>query len=689
MAYTYTFPSQETPAGTLEFQVKVLNGSGSSTLTDKYFSSSFKWIEQADLKGGELASPVAEFVIDDDTDNLFQDTIFPALRQYSSFTGDNSVMIIVTLNSNVKFIGVVAPKTINIEYYYASNDELEDKKTSITFSCIWIFDFLKAISASTFATGTLSGASYSKIFVHNTVTYYWSSLYNILRGCCDLLATDFGLTVNLSVDYLGYHFYTNSYLSDANYGLPSVSAARETFYGFNTFRKENARSFDDLELSQGTNTVGILIGANASYVNGVLTIGSFSPMGYMDEEEGNYAGSAYDLFVGILNSFALMARFTYVSATELSVSICSRFSGNERPIPSIIEITDEPFSVLAWRGLNITSKITGNSVNKTFLNSLGQDVFQKELMFDFRNNIELAGYVMNNPVNSIFSLTSMPNVGTLRLIRDLGMGANKLSNSSFDSDLTGWSAVGGTVGTWAYSATTGKNDEAGCLKLSSIVNGSDHSIKQTISPVLESNLVLGSYWVKVVPLTSDADDLEIRLFVDFFIGSARYSGLMHTIKGNELSTDIDTGWKLIASNYDYRYRSTNRLRADGTTRDDNNGSANRRDSEFGRVKPIPYDSFAIRIQPVTFASGCAELYFDECKLYDGYLNTPDIVARMIEDNFVSDNLTALRKVKVDGILLETKISDYCLYEGNRYYIQRLSYDVMNNETELEAINYQQ
>jgi len=98
MAYTYTFPEQTISAGVLGFEVKMLQGSGSATVTSKYFSSDLSGLNQTDLKGGELASPVWDFTIDDDADNLFQDTIFPSLTSSSVFSGDNNVVVAVTLN---------------------------------------------------------------------------------------------------------------------------------------------------------------------------------------------------------------------------------------------------------------------------------------------------------------------------------------------------------------------------------------------------------------------------------------------------------------------------------------------------------------------------------------------------------------------------------------------------------------
>lgn len=683
MAYTYTFPEQTIPAGVLGFEVKLLQGSGSETLLDKYFSSDLTGIIQTDLKGGELASPAWDFTIDDDTNNLFQDTIFPTLTSSSVFSGDNNVIVAVTLNGGVKFIGTIIPKSISIEYYYSENDVLSGKRAKIQFSCIWIFEWLKTISAESLGT-SLKDSAYSQTFTYNTITFYWASIYSTMKCCCDLLATNFGYTVGFSVENIGLTFYSNSYINDASFG-----AATNNFYAFNVFRVSNSFSFDDLSIESKDNGVGLLVGSNAT---------DYETIGYFDKEENLYAQTAYDLFCGILNSLSLICKFSFPSSSNINVKVTSRDGGGDVLLPQVLQMSDVPFSAIGWDSIDIDSKISGNAVKKTYSGS-GAGVFQKSLLLDFKNDTDLSGYIIDGSTgsNSIFSLCAPPIYGSLRMIREAGLGANQITNASFDTNLTGWTATSGSAGTWSHLNAIGKDGASGVAKLSNIANNGIHQLEQTITP--DTRKLLGSYWMKIVPLTSDALNLVIKMYVNYYIGSVRYTGLEHTIYGTDLWTADNiasfialagaypAGWNLVSSNYDYKFirNVASRIRVDGSSRDDRNTLNDVRRGDRNR-EPM-YEKFAIRIIPTTFSSGCAEVWVDGAKMIEGFINTPDIVSSTIEKNFIADNTSFLKKIKVNGILDGIDVADYTEYEGKTYYINKIRYNFKENETDIEAINY--
>ena len=204
MAKVYTFPDQDTIAGTLGFEFTVSNGTGTQTLDSKFFSSEFSCGSQTEFFAGDLQSVFADFIVDNDEDLLFSGEILPAMNDGAYVT------VKVTLDGDVFFRGSIEPTTISSFTINTTNDALDNEKTGYKFRCNWVFSLLKEITTGQLFTQINSDKTKYKVF--NIPSRFSSTaspggtslsmvpLSGIINAILDLFTANYGYTIDYSND---------------------------------------------------------------------------------------------------------------------------------------------------------------------------------------------------------------------------------------------------------------------------------------------------------------------------------------------------------------------------------------------------------------------------------------------------------------------------------------------------------
>ena len=302
----YIFPTQEINGGSVDIVVYTSGGDGTPvTVTEKYFSS-VKISESTEERGGQIKSYSADITVDVDKDNLFTGTFFPYLYETNGY-----VHLLIYIDGEIRFYGSVLPNSINLNTFYATNDDLENRQNSVTFKCGWILDLLRNVQMDTVYNSVLTNNLYESVTGEFSINTKFATLTNIVGRCIGLLNSTFGLNVllNIRADETLYEFKSND----------AVSGVANRYY----FAFEGNRSPDSLGVAvgdasiSGANKLGLVI-QYASAVNPLF-----------DPTSDKYIGSAYDFVVGLCKAFGLYPKASYDSLEvfDLIVDVSPRTAG--------------------------------------------------------------------------------------------------------------------------------------------------------------------------------------------------------------------------------------------------------------------------------------------------------------------------------------------------------------------------
>ena len=649
MSKTYTFPTQQVIGGELSFEVRTSSGSGTEAIADKYFSSEVSVTDETEFLGGELQSQYADFVIDFDKDNLFRDTIFASLS--GVVDNDEFVAVKVSLNGAVIFHGNIVPSTIDIQPFHSDADNIEESKNTISFRCVWVLGLLRYISAEEVGNKIVLSPTVSPFIPrYKEVTandglgtqMKFVSLISIMERCLELLNSLYGFTVQMNIETdLPYVFYSKDRIVPPQQNDRYVYPPGITEDGNVDF----ARISDDLY------GVGVVLTKGDGTLGGIFQSVIVDSDGN-NQENPNYAETAYNLFVGVLKSFGLYANVNY-SGTTIIVDVKTRITGTQKNLTEILSAQVVPFSELSRDAVEVSSKISGNTYKKIF-DAVGDSTYSAVTTYDFANNFDMPGGA--DPLNSIYSLM-FPYSNAFMLIRDCGILPNLISNSHFNSDISGWTAVSGT---WVWSAPpVGAGMGSGSMRLAL---GTGNSVNEVTTPlprtVFDYLIVSAFFYVTNVTINLTSSAIE----VDF---------VFYDADDNELFTTFGQ-FELKDLSYPKTAFRNNKTMFKGTCRMPNRTS-------------IGVAKVGIRIEGVDI-TGSGFIYVDRVNCYIDRKGTPELVGALVEDYFANGKLER-RQYVVNGARSDIRCGDFIYPNNQKYYVKKNKYSLRNNETELEVINY--
>jgi len=637
MSKVYTFPTQETLSGTMVVQITTSSGSGTETLTDKYFSDESSIAFDTEFLGGDLLSPYADLTVDYDKNDLFKSTILPDVN-----SEDGYALVKISLDGEPKFYGVIEPSTVAKIPFHAENDSQDGQKNSITFRIIWVFMLAKRISKSDLANRLLTVAQQNNQYFTSdgnwtSTGYSYVSLRDIINAVLYLMNSNYGFTYTVSFS-----------LTDVLFFSKGDGSAASTPYNFPYIANAGIVDFSSFGASVEPSLIHGKISATPSA--GSLTVAAESGTLFYDSNDTTFE-NAYDFFVGILKSFGMYCKITHSTTVDLIVDIGTRVSGIQVNLSDVLTAEEIPFSELSRSSMDIKSLQSGNSYEKVF-NNLGTSQFSAQLPLDFGNDLDFPGGL--DPVNSIKSLVFpiqnvVPNPITglrqphFQLIREIGLGENKLLNSQFTTNLDNWAAGG----TWVWSNTDIYEMSGGSARvtLNTLVA---QEITQTLSVESYDGLIFGG-WFKA----NYDGGTGVTIIIRFYDGAT-------VISSESFSIDTINNWFLIYSV----------IRA-GVVR---------------RNKGVTITKVGVSVNPGVAGTASQYLYMDRTFCYRNRFGTPQLVGMQVEDYF-NDGILTRQKHTLNGRNENTMPGNYYLSGLTKFYIKKNKWSFRNYETDIEAINY--
>lgn len=619
---TYTFPTQQVLSGSLSFEVKTSVGSGTVVVADKYFSDEVVITNETEFLGGDLQSASATINIDYDKNGFFRGTILPI-----ALTVDGWVFIKITLEGDILFYGKVEPTTITYTPFYATNDALDEQRTSIEFRCIWGGELTKLITKKDLADRLLTTAVADGKYVSGTGSYLvdgytYVTLEDIIQQVFYLLNSTYGITYHLSFSLGEITFYSKgdsalSYL----YSFPNY-----LYYG-NISNGALGQPLSPCLIHGKVDGVTIATGkpSAVSAESGTL---------FYDSADSTFI-NAYDFFVGILKSFGLYCEVTHNSTYDMIVKIGQRVGFDEVNINDVLTSSEIPMSEVSRSKINVTSKLSGNAYVKEFPN-IGTSEFSYQLPLDYGNDLDFCGG--SDPVNSIKSLCMPFGNNTMELIRYAGLGQNQLVNQTLYSDINGWTVDSGS---WVYNDTSHLLGMFGAR--ATLDNVFEQQISQTLTSGFDDGAIFGGRFFSnyanvnvIIRFYSGANLLQMQSFRiaeigSFLIYSAIPAGLM-------------------------------------------------RNNPTAKITLV-----TVSVQPVSAGSGTSYIWMNNMFFQRSRKGTPEFVGLQLEDLF--NNAGQIRKnITLNGVQ-KIKPSNYFIENGVNFYLKKVEWQLRNHETVIEAINY--
>ncbi len=643
MSKIYTFPTQQVIAGELSFEVRTSYGSGTEAIADKYFSSEVSIVDETEFLGGEIQSQYADFKIDFDKDNLFRDTIFASLS--GVVDNDEFVAVKVSLNGAVIFHGNIVPATINIEPFHSDSDGIENSKDTISFRCVWVLGLLRYVSAEEVGNAVLVNETYYKELTANDglgAQMKFVSLISVMKRCLELLNSLYGFTVQMNIETdLPYVFYSKDRIVPPNQNNRYVYPSGIQEDGAVDF----ARISDDLY------AIGVVLTKGDGTLGGIFEAIIVDSDGN-NQQNPNYAETAYNLFVGVLKSFGLYANVSY-SGSTIVVDVKTRVTGTQKNLGEVLSASVVPFSELSRDAVEVSSQISGNAYKKIF-DAIGDSTYSAVTTYDFANDLDMPGGA--DPLNSVYSLM-FPYSNAFMLIRDCGILPNLISNSYFNTDINGWTVQSGT---WVWSAPpAGSQMGAGSMRLA-LGTGNSENIVTTELPRTVYDFLIVSAFFYVTNVTINVVSSAIE--VDF---------VFYDEDDNELFTSFGQ-FELKDLSYPKTAFRNNRTMFKGTCR-----MPNRTTTGIAKV--------GIKIEGVDI-TGSGFIYVDRVNCYIDRKGTPELAGALVEDYFANGKLER-RAYTVNGARSDIRCGDFIYPNNQKYYVKKNKYSLRNNETEIEVINY--
>ena len=230
-----------------------------------------------------------------------------------------------------------------------------------------------------------------------------------------------------------------------------------------------------------------------------------------------------------------------------------------------------------------------------------------------------------------------------------------IANNEFISNNGSWSPISGG---WTHSGLASYNAGSGngSMVLPVSTNGTFDTEYVFSSPKSLSALFLLWFMVDAPPT-----DGQLIIRMSFYNGSSmnQEKVFVFTPPG---SPSIPSDWRLLTSFFDIQ-------------------------SVFGDAPGvISVDRVRITVVTIGITSPSFNIFFDNTSCFRAWNTVPKFLGSKMIDYFYARGQNKNIRT-IDGIQ-NINIKDYYSYNGSTYYVKKVEYDFVNNETNLEAINYQ-
>lgn len=541
-----------------------------------------------------------------------------------ALTDGEFVKVKFKIGDEVKFIGKLEPLTIGYNPFYADNADLDNQKNEINFKCVSLLDTAKLITRQQLIDSLSS-------FVIDNGRYV--------------------LVVGEGVDQY-YYYVTFRDLIDriialigSTYSITyqiTYSLTDYTFYGKGDGSNDGnyiypaVTSTGGVRAKFGENQEPSLLFATAVPATGIIpTTADLTHVGYFASGDETFS-NAYDFLVGALKSFGLYCKIEHTPAKDLFLTIGTRTSGENVNLQDVLSGGEVPMTMIARKKVNVTSGKSGNSYIKDFPNT-GITEFSQECSFDFGNDLDFNG----TEYNSVYSVMIPAEGYYFVLSRYIGLGSNYLLNPNMNVNLDSWTAGG----SWTFDITSPIDIFAGGTARATLTqpSGSAPELSQVIPTELNDGIIFGG-----LVRTNDADSV---FAIKVYSGST-------LIKTETFQLPVDTTVML------YTVLDAKQRR---------------------NVASQPITKVMVTAYYLSSPNPSGYVWFGYSFLQRARKGTPQLVGLQIEDLFNDGNLSTVQRT-LNGIQ-DIKPSDYFTYQGERYYIKKVNWQIKNHETEIEAINY--
>lgn len=661
MSKTYTFPQLNLVSGTFDITIKTSRGSGSTSVSEKYFSSINPLVKETEVFGGSLRHDSVSFSIEHDKDNYFRDTILASFQD-----ADGWVDILVQSNGVYEFYGTIDPTTVSAQRFYVDGDIHE----SISFDAHWIirrlekskiedledlFDTVdcftgqQVIRTIVLGVPVYSVSDYAYLF---RITYVMDKIFELLKTITGLT------TVNVAYDSLAYGAVskdcfvatTTDVVPDVNNNNAGVSA----FIG-----DKDYVAFEDFLLFW-------------KYTNGTKTNTLWDTSDDAPDLSFYNRDNVYEVLVDILKSFGFVLTIDSVTATELNVTIKDRVNGENKD-GVVDQLTESERMLLTTEYLEaITTTPKANNVNQPpyeyFLKANYGSSFSYTTAFktkgaftggdtDYKNYLCAIGTYTVNGVSA-----NIP-FGLL----DIVSGNRLNSNWDFPDQIggvpTGW--TGGTTGSASIATAdhtvdnhTPNTTTSGCVLFTLTADNEAAYLQCDVGSVDYEMLI--PMWIKFPSTSGISSSTTITYAVSIYDSSNTL-----LVPENSIS-EYEKGWTLSSIN--------------------SIGATNWRMMTF-RIRPkrgevVKY----VRITAVVqLPSGSFTMRLDDISIWRSYQYFHQVLGRKLKEYYTRPN--SKLKNRYSGIYA-VNCGDNISDNGIIYYVKKVAKDFQNNETEIEAINYQ-
>lgn len=670
MSKTYTFPQLNLVSGTFDITIKTSQGSGSTSVSEKYFSSINPLVKETEVFGGSLRQDSVSFSIEHDKDNYFRDTILASFQDAGGW-----VDILVQSNGVYEFYGTIDPTTVSAQRFYVDGDIHE----SISFDAHWILKRLERskvedLEALFSAVDSITTEPYSF-----RMQYLFDKIGELLQSVTGLTTVSF--TFDLSTQY----------------GAISKNCFIDRY-------TDSAPRFDDRLVGRIEST-----GSNEYvYFNDLLFIWKYngSDTGFVDvktntlwdegEADGNNAyrepsdqsfynkDNVYEILIDVLKSWGFILTIRSITSTELFAVIKDRVDGDN--VDGVLDqLTESSRQLLTTEYLEaITTTPKANNINIPEYEYLLKTNFGSSFSYTTAFKTE---YIANNgDVVYKNQLYYRDADAVLVAVRDILEG-NRLNTNADITDQLGGVPNGYTSATPTNGATlncvdhtidnhTPDTSNSGCVQIVSPVNVSSSVFSSAYLQVDCGEVdyeTLVSFWVKFPSSTG----ISILTFIDFYIEmydssstlivpenslNERYvrfgGGTFGTPTGNNIpAKTISVGnWEMVSM----------RIRP--------------KRGDVGKYIRLNYKDTGSHT-----ASADVTFRIDDISIRRSHQYFHQLLGRKLQRYYTRPN--SKLKNRYSGIY-DVNCGDNLSDNGIVYYVKKVAKDFQNNETEIEAINYQ-
>lgn len=678
MANVYTFPTYHLPGGDMVIVISIFDGTTAShSPTERYFTSIGKLVKETEFEGGELLCDSIKFEIEHDVSNLFSGTIYPSL------VSGNRALMTITFSGSVVFIGALDVSSFNNDDWYSTDEALTTTKRTVKFSVRWILDVLKDYQM----TMDINGADYallrSQISTSLGDGYQFISLTKVITYLTYDIATNYGITVIIDslVDQTGcltQNFYDNNssgsgeiapypsnlatagtaFLDSAGVILGKLTSETSgTLVVGNRYTIDTHINTDNFTnvgaLSNSPGTVFIATGTTpAVWTNGSQLIHQYTPLNYLFDSKLGPFNNKYSCLINLIQSFGWLLKISFIDASTIGITVSERKNGSPVSVyPNVLKNSNEDIFLEMKDSIDISSSVN-NTEYKGFLTS-NFSTFSFGCDFDLpasAYDATLLGQIMMPTISLNGKSYTNSTFNGVKYMFDPS--SDYITNNEFLGNISGWTIVSGG---WVYNGAVSYNPIGGNGSMKLPISSNDVF---EIDWILASPVSFSAIFFLWLKLDSDPSDGQISIEMDFYNGGTLTSQTVFVFNNPTGMTD----WRMLSSYFDLLTPFENQTGF----------------SSFDRVK--------IKVFTNGISTPSFNMYFDNTSIFEAWNSVPKFLGRKIVKLFANGKHNKNVRT-IDGIQ-PINLCDNYSYASDTYYVKKVEYDYVNNETNLEAINYQ-